>query len=116
MSLFSVIIFHQLFSVYGECSIKFDKDSDEYMDCKKALQLSDKIFEEFLEKNQSLLKEYIEMLENFKNQEFLYQMHKIQKDIDEQIDKYISKEEQLDFISDYFSFNDLLEEIEFNRL
>ncbi|PPK57334.1 hypothetical protein B0F89_1508 [Malaciobacter marinus] len=115
MSLFSVIIFHQLFSIYGECSIKFEKNTEEYEDCMRTLQLNEKIFEEFLEKNQTLLKEYIEMLENFKNQEFLYQMHLIQKKIDEEIDNYISKEEQLNFISEYFSFKQLINESEFIR-
>lgn len=115
MSIFSVIIFHQLFSIYSECSIKFDKDTDEYEDCMKRKDICEKLFDDYLDKNQILLKEYMALLENSKNQEFLYKMHLIQKKIDEEIDSYISKEEQLDFISEYFSFNKLIYDLDFDK-
>jgi len=115
MSIFSVIVFHQLFSIYGECSIKFEKDTDEYEDCMKTKDFCEKLFDDYLDKNQLLLKEYMALLEDSKNQEFLYKMHLIQKKIDEEIDMYISKEEQMDFISEYFRFYELLDDNEFGR-
>lgn len=115
MSIFSVMIFHQLFSIYGECSIKFEKDTDEYEDCMKRKDFCENLFEDYLEKNQTFLKEYMALLEDSKNQEFLYKMHLIQKKIDEEIDMYISKEEQLEFISEYFSFNKLIYDLDFDK-
>lgn len=77
MSIFSVMIFHQLFSIYSECSIKFEKDTDEYEDCMKRKDFCENLFEDYLEKNQTFLKEYMALLEDSKNQEFLYKMHLI---------------------------------------
>lgn len=51
----------------------------------------------------------------FAFEEFLYKMHLIQKKIDEEIDDYISKEKQLEFISEYFKFEQLLNEWELCR-
>ena len=48
------------------------------------------------------LKEYMALLEDSTNQEFLYKMHLIQKKIDEEIENYISKEEQISFLIEFF--------------
>ncbi|MEA2019782.1 MAG: hypothetical protein U9N59_15185 [Campylobacterota bacterium] len=112
-----MVLFHKLFSIYSECSKKYEKDSHEYKKCKELKNINDQSFQEFLDKNQQLLEQYIEMLENFHNQQFLMQMNIMQKKIDDEIENYISFDEQMEFLKEFFEIKVLFENIdnEFNR-
>ena len=117
MNFFSMILFNKLFSLYNECSIKFEKDSDEYKKCKELQEFNNILFDKFLEQNQILLAQFLKMLEDSKNQKFLIDMYLIQKKIDDEIEQYISKDEQINFLIEFFEFDILFENIdnEFDR-
>lgn len=115
MGFFSMLLFNKLFSLHNECSIKFDKDSQEYKKCKKLQEFDNMLFQNFIEKNQLLLSQYIKLLEDSNNQKFLMQMYVIQKKIDDEINQYISQDEQVEFIKEFFKFEDMVNEFEFNK-
>lgn len=117
MNFFSMVLFHKLFSIYNECSKKYDKDSDDYKKCKEQIEFNDQLLQEFLQQNQNLLEQYIKMLENFQNQQFIIQMSIIQKKIDNEIEEYISIEEQMKFLKEFFEIEDIFKNIDddFNR-
>lgn len=115
MGFFSMLLFNKLFSIHNECSIKFDKDSQEYKKCKELQEFDNMLFQNFIEKNQLLLSQYIKLLEDSNNQKFLMQMYSIQKKIDDEIEHYISQDEQIEFIKEFFKFEDMINEFEFNK-
>jgi hypothetical protein len=114
MGFFSMLLFNKLFSLHNECSIKFDKDSQEYKKCKELQEFDNMLFQNFIEKNQLLLSQYIKLLENEQNQKFLMQMYLIQKKIDDEINQYISQDEQIEFLKEFFRFEDMINEFEIN--
>ncbi len=115
MGFFSMLIFNKLFSIHNECSIKFDKDSQEYKKCKELQEFNNILFQNFLEKNQLLLSQYIKLLEDSNNQKFLMQMYFIQKKIDDEINQYISQDEQIEFLKEFFKIEDMINEFDINR-
>jgi hypothetical protein len=108
MNFFSMILFNKLFSIYNECSGKYDEDSNEYRKCKQIQSFNNQLLEEFLKDNKILLEQYIKMLEDFENKDFILQMYSIQKKIDEEIEKYISPKEEMEFLIEYLDLNNLL--------
>lgn len=115
MNLFSMVLFHKLFSIYNECSKKYEVDSPEYKKCKKLKNFNDKLFQEFLEQNQKLLEEYLNMLKSFENQKFIMQMYIIQKKIDDEIEEYLTLEEQMEFLKEFFDIEILINDFEMDR-
>ena len=115
MGFFSMLLFNKLFSIHNECSIKYDKDSQEYKKCKELQEFDNMLFQNFIEKNQLLLSQYIKLLEDSNNQKFLMQMYSIQKKIDDEIEHYISQDEQIEFIKEFFKFEDMINEFEVDR-
>ena len=114
MGFFSMLLFNKLFLLHNECSIKFDKDSQEYKKCKELQEFNNMLFQNFIEKNQLLLSQYIKLLEDSNNQKFLMQMYFIQKKIDDEINQYISIDEQIEFLKEFFKFEDMINEFEIN--
>lgn len=115
MGFFSMLLFNKLFSLHNECSIKYDKDSQEYKKCKELQEFNNMLFQNFIDKNQLLLSQYIKLLENEQNQKFLMQMYFIQKKIDDEINQYISQDEQIEFLKEFFKFEDMINDFEFNK-
>jgi hypothetical protein len=115
MGFFSMLLFNKLFFIHNECSIKFDKDSQEYKKCKELQEFNNILFQNFIEKNQLLLSQYIKLLEDFNNQKFLMEMYFIQKKIDNEINQYISQDEQIEFLKEFFKFEDMINEFDINR-
>lgn len=115
MGFFSMLLFNKLFSIHNECSIKFDKDSQEYKKCKELQEFDNILFQNFIEKNQLLLSQYVKLLEDSNNQKFLMQMYFIQKKIDDEINQYISQDEQIEFIKEFFKFEDMINDFEVDR-
>lgn len=115
MGFFSMLLFNKLFSIHNECYIKYDKDSQEYKKCKELQEFNNILFQNFIEKNQLLLSQYIKLLEDSNNQKFLMQMYFIQKKIDDEINQYISQDEQIEFLKEFFKFEDMINEFEFNK-
>jgi hypothetical protein len=115
MNFFSMMLFHKLFSIYSECSQKHDKESDEYKKCKEIKLFNDLLLQEFLQQNQELLAQYLELLEDEKIKELTLQMSICKKKIDDEIDQYLSYEEQMEFFIKYFNLEELFKEFEFDR-
>jgi hypothetical protein len=115
MGFFSMLLFNKLFSIHNECSIKYDKDSQEYKKCKELQEFNNILFQNFIEKNQLLLSQYIKLLEDCNNQKFLMQIYFIQKKIDDEINQYILPDEQIEFIKEFFKFEDMINEFDINR-
>ena len=115
MGFFSMLLFNKLFSIHNECYIKYDKDSQEYKKCKELQEFNNILFQNFIEKNQLLLSQYIKLLEDSNNQKFLMEMYSIQKKIDDEINQYISIDEQIEFLKEFFKIEDMINEFEVNR-
>ncbi len=115
MSFFSMILFHKLFGIYSECSKKYEKDSYEYKKCKKLQEFNDNLYQRFLQDNLELLEQYIQMLDYFQNQRFLLQLYAIQKKIDNEIEQYISLDEQMEFLKEFFELDSICNDLEYDR-
>jgi hypothetical protein len=48
MGFFSMLLFNKLFFIHNECSIKFDKDSQEYKKCKELQEFNNILFNNFI--------------------------------------------------------------------
>jgi hypothetical protein len=114
MGFFSMLLFNKLFFIHNECFIKYNKDSQEYKKCKELQEFNNILFQNFIEKNQFLLSQYIKLLEDSNNQKFLMQMYSIQKKIDDEINQYISQDEQIEFLKEFFKFEDMINDFEVN--
>ena len=115
MNFFSMVLFHKLFSIYDECSKQYEVDSPEYKKCTKLQELNNQLFKDFLKQNQDLLDEYITMLRDCENKQFLMQMSRMQKKINDEIEEYLTFEEQMEFLKEFFDIEILINDFEMDR-